>query len=116
MPFLFERKAGRNYTVTGAQTLPRALGTREGCLALLNERANALADVVCAKKLMLDLRLELELRVQVAVEHSVERPLRARVRPRRPARQPPSQLERLLRQRLGLEDAVDQAPVERLLG
>src|SRR3954468_24733655 len=116
MRVLFERKAGRNYTEPRERRMAYALGPSEGRVALLDEGADAFTDVICAEKLMLDLGLQLELRVQVPVDHPVQRALRARVGLRRPGAQPLSELERLLRQRVRVDHAVDQPPVERLLG
>src|SRR4051794_34420883 len=103
----FERKAGA--TIRGTWRGPR-LGAREGRVAFFDERQHALAHVISAKKLMLDVGFQLQLRVQVAIDHPVDRALRTGVRARRPPRQPLGQVERLLRQRLGLHDLVDQAP------
>src|SRR5436305_12677220 len=80
-------------------------------LALLGEGAHALDEVVAANQLVLDLGLEVQLVLEVAVEHPVQRALRAGVGARRPAGQLARQLEALLREALGLDDAVDQAPV-----
>src|SRR3954471_12782410 len=112
MTFLFERKAGGNYTVPAALTSRSGLGACEGCLALLDEGCDALAHVICAEELMLNLSLEFELSGQVPVEHPVERVLRAGVRLGRTARQPSSQLQRLLGERLRFDHAVDEAPLE----
>src|SRR3954452_10766444 len=103
-----ERKAGG--TIRG-----RRLGPCEGRIAFFDESGHAFAHVICAKKLMLDVGLELELRVEVAIDHAVDGALRSRVGLGRSTGQPLGQLERLLWQRLGLDDLVDQAPVERLL-
>src|SRR3954453_10229627 len=94
---LFERKAGATIRVT-------RLGPSEGRIPLFDERGHALAHVTRAEKLMLDVGLELELRAQVAVQHLVQRALRSGVRTGRPAGQPLRQLERLLGERLGLDD------------
>src|SRR5947208_16646652 len=53
MRVLFERKAGRNYTETRERSTTYGLGPREGRVALLDEGADALADVICAEKRML---------------------------------------------------------------
>src|SRR3954452_16177864 len=106
--FRFERKAGA--TIRGSWS-----GPPEGRIALLDECGHAFGHVLSAEKRMLDVGFELELSVQIAVEHPVERPLRSGVGLGRALGQLLGQLERLLRQRLGFDDAVDEAPVERLL-
>src|SRR5688572_4901417 len=56
-------------------------------LALLDEGAHALLEVLRSRQRVLQLRLEVELARHVGVQHSVESPLRAGVRAGRPGRE-----------------------------
>src|SRR5205085_2661622 len=93
-----------------------ASGPLEGRLPLLHESRHALEEVVGSHERMLDIGLEVELTLEIAVEHAVERLLGSRIRARRALGELACELERLVSQLVAGHYAVDQAPVERLLG